>query len=286
MLLAQYGLDRGFGGGHVAADYNAMVPGTPAWAEAITGVPRAQIVALAREFAGTADKTRGRSMIIVGVAMDHWYLNVLNYRGLINLLVMCGCVGQTGGGWAHYVGQEKLRPQSGWLPLAFGLDWSRPPRQMNGTSFWYFNSDQWRYEKLGVEEILSPLADPKKYSGSLVDFNLRAVRMGWLPSAPQLNMNPLAFVRDAEAKGLDPVKHAVDQFKSGGLDFAYADPDAPENFPRVLTVWRANLLCYNDPELHQRLGRNASRKVSEEFSVKQFAEAFQNAYRSLSGSKN
>lgn len=43
---------------------------------------------------------------------------------------------------------------------------------------------------------------------------------------------------------------------------------------------------YNDPELLQRLGRNASRKVSDEFSVKQFAEAFQNAYRSLSGSKN
>jgi nitrate reductase alpha subunit len=27
------------------------------------------------------------------------------------MLMMCGCVGQTGGGWAHYVGQEKLRPQ-------------------------------------------------------------------------------------------------------------------------------------------------------------------------------
>ncbi len=34
------------------------------------------------------------------------------------MLMLCGCVGQTGGGWAHYVGQEKLRPQCGWLPLA------------------------------------------------------------------------------------------------------------------------------------------------------------------------
>ena len=242
LLLAQYGLDRGFGGGYVAADYNAMVPGTPAWAEAITGVPRAQIVELAREFARTADKTRGRSMIIVGAAMNHWYHNDMNYRGLINLLVMCGCVGQTGGGWAHYVGQEKLRPQSGWLPLAFGLDWSRPPRQMNGTSFWYFNSDQWRYEKLGVEEILSPLADPKKYSGSLVDFNLRAVRMGWLPSAPQLDTNPLQLVREAEQAGIAPVDYAVAKFKDGSLDFAYADPDAPQNFPRNLFIWRSNLL--------------------------------------------
>ncbi len=33
----------------------------------------------------------------------------MNYRGMINLLVFCGCVGQSGGGWSHYVGQEKLR---------------------------------------------------------------------------------------------------------------------------------------------------------------------------------
>jgi nitrate reductase alpha subunit len=113
---------------------------------------------------------------------------------------------------------------------------------MNGTSFWYFNSDQWRYEKLGVEEILSPLADPAKYSGSLVDFNLRAVRMGWLPSAPQLNTNPLQLVREAEKAGVAPVEYAVSKFKDGSLDFAFADPDAPQNFPRNLFIWRSNLL--------------------------------------------
>ncbi len=242
LLLAQYGVDAGFGGKYVTRDYDADVPGTPAWQEKITGVPRAQVIRIAREFARNADKTRGRSMIIVGAAMNHWFHNDMNYRGLINMLVMCGCVGQSGGGWAHYVGQEKLRPQSGWLPLAFALDWSRPPRQMNGTSFWYFNSDQWRYEKLEVGEILSPLADPKKYTGHLVDFNLRAVRMGWLPSAPQLNRNPLGLVREAEGQGVDPVQYAVSQFKSGALDFAFADPDAPENFPRNLFIWRSNLL--------------------------------------------
>ena len=42
-----------------------------------------------------------------------------NYRGVINMLVMCGCVSQSGGGWAHYVGREKLRPQAGWAPVAF-----------------------------------------------------------------------------------------------------------------------------------------------------------------------
>ncbi|HEY0939804.1 MAG TPA: nitrate reductase subunit alpha [Steroidobacter sp.] len=242
LLLAQYGVDRGFGGGNVASSYDEDVPGTPAWQERITGVPRAEVIRIAREFARTADKTHGRCMIIVGAAMNHWFHNDMNYRALINMLVMCGCVGQSGGGWAHYVGQEKLRPQTGWQPLAFALDWSRPPRQMNGTSFFYFMSDQWRYEKLEVKEILSPLADPSKYTGTLADLNLRAIRMGWLPSAPQLNRNPLKVVREAELAGVAPAAYAVEQLQRGDLKFAYADPDAPENFPRVMFIWRSNLL--------------------------------------------
>nr|MBA2814352.1 nitrate reductase subunit alpha [Candidatus Pantoea persica] len=110
---------------------------SPAWAEQICGVPRSQIEKIAREFGETAHKTHGRAMIIVGAGMNHWYHMDMNYRGLINMLVFCDCVGQTGGGWAHYVGQEKLRPQTGWTPLAFALDWNRPPRQINSTSFFY-----------------------------------------------------------------------------------------------------------------------------------------------------
>ena len=242
LLLAQYGVDRGFGGGNVASSYDDNLPGTPAWQEKITGVPRTDVIQIAREFARTADKTQGRSMIIVGAAMNHWFHNDMNYRGLINMLVMCGCVGQTGGGWAHYVGQEKLRPQSGWTPVAFGLDWSKPPRQMNGTSFFYINSSQYRYEKLDVSEILSPLADPAKYTGSLADYNIRAIRMGWLPSAPQLNTNPIKLVREAELAGVAPVDYAVGKLKDGSLDFAFADPESPENFPRNMFIWRSNLL--------------------------------------------
>ncbi|HEL4266270.1 TPA: nitrate reductase subunit alpha [Stenotrophomonas maltophilia] len=242
LLLAQYGVDRGFGGGNVASSFDDMVPGTPAWQERITGVSRAEVIEIAREFARTADKTHGRSMIIVGAGMNHWFHNDMNYRGLINMLIMCGCVGQTGGGWAHYVGQEKLRPQTGWQPLAFGLDWSRPPRHMNGTSFFYFNTGQWRYEKLQVDELLSPLADASKYSGSLADLNLRAVRMGWLPCAPQLDRNPLQLVREAEAAGVAPADYALGKFKDGSLDFAFADPDAQQNHPRMMFIWRSNLL--------------------------------------------
>jgi nitrate reductase alpha subunit len=54
LMCANYGLDRGLGGDHVARDYNEDQPFTPAWAEAITGVPRQHIIHVAREFATMA----------------------------------------------------------------------------------------------------------------------------------------------------------------------------------------------------------------------------------------
>ncbi|MCE8023773.1 nitrate reductase subunit alpha [Billgrantia aerodenitrificans] len=245
LMCANYGIDRGFGKegeDDGATSYDQIRPYTPAWQEKITGVPAEQVARIAREFADNADKTQGRSMVIVGAAMNHWYHMDMNYRGLINMLVMCGCIGQSGGGWAHYVGQEKLRPQTGWTPLAFGLDWQRPPRHMNSTSFFYNHSSQWRYEKLEVKEILSPLADPSKYTGSLIDFNVRSERMGWLPSAPQLGTNPLRLAKPAAEAGMSTKDYAVQQLKSGELAFAAEDPDSPQNFPRNLFVWRSNLL--------------------------------------------
>jgi len=242
LFCANYGLDRGLGGEHLAQSYDEVEPYTPTWAEKITGVPRDKIIAVAREFATNAEKTQGKSMVIIGAAMNHWYHMDMNYRGVINLLVMCGCIGQSGGGWAHYVGQEKLRPQTGWQPLAFALDWSRPPRQQNSTSCWYAHTDQWRYETLSVKEILSPTAPDGDWSGSMIDYNARSERMGWLPSAPQLGVNPLEVTKQAQAAGADPKDFVVNQLKSGDLDMACHDPDDPASWPRNLFVWRSNLL--------------------------------------------
>ncbi len=242
LFCANYGLDRGLGGEWVAKAFGEDVPGTPAWAEKITGVKADRIIHVAREFARTAEKTRGKSMIIIGAAMNHWYHMDMNYRGVINMLVMCGCVGQSGGGWAHYVGQEKLRPQTGWLPLAFALDWGRPPRQMNATSAWYAHTDQWRYETLTAGEILSPTAPEGDWDGSLIDYNIRAERMGWLPSAPQFKTNPLEVAKAAKAAGQEIPAYVAGQLRSGALEMSCEDPDAPENWPRNLFVWRSNLL--------------------------------------------
>jgi nitrate reductase alpha subunit len=242
LFLANYGVDQGFGGEHMPRDFDDPEPYSPAWAEQITSVPREQILAVARGFADNAEKTNGRSMVIIGAAMNHWYHMDMNYRGVINMLVMCGCVGQSGGGWSHYVGQEKLRPQSGWAPIAFALDWIRPPRQQNSTSFFYAHTDQWRYETVSTAEILSPTAPAGPWDASLIDFNARAERMGWLPSTPALKTNPLEVARAAAAAGVDPVAYTVDELKSRRLELSCMDPDDPANWPRNLFIWRSNLL--------------------------------------------
>jgi nitrate reductase alpha subunit len=240
LLCAHYGLDRGLGGA-CARSFADNLPYTPAWQEPITGIDAATAISVARGFAETAEKTSGRAMVIIGAGMNHWYHQDMGYRSIINMLMMCGTVGVSGGGWAHYVGQEKLRPQTGWTMLAFALDWVRPPRHMNGTSFFYAHSDQWRYERLDVAELLSPLADPAPYRGSMIDLNVKAERMGWLPSAPQLGVNPLTIAADAERAGMSVKDHVVGGLASGAITMACEDPDNPANFPRNLFIWRSNL---------------------------------------------
>jgi nitrate reductase alpha subunit len=242
LFVANYGLDRGLKDKNSAKSYDDDLPYTPAWAEKVTGVSREQIITVAREFASNAEKTNGRSMVILGAGLNHWYHMDMNYRGIINLLVMCGCVGQSGGGWSHYVGQEKLRPQTGWLPLAFALDWGRPPRQMNSTSFFYAHTDQWRYETLKVDEILSPTAPEGPWDGALIDYNIRAERMGWLPSAPQLKANPLDVAKAAAASKKEAKDYVAELLKSGDLHMSCEDPDDEANWPRNMFVWRSNLL--------------------------------------------
>ena len=242
LFIANYGLDRGLGDKNSAKSYDENLPYTPAWAEKVTGVPKEQIITVAREFALNAEKTNGRSMVILGAGLNHWYHMDMNYRGIMNLLIMCGCIGQSGGGWSHYVGQEKLRPQTGWLPLAFGLDWNRPPRQMNSTSFFYAHTDQWRYETLQVDEILSPTAPDGEWDATLIDYNIKSERMGWLPSAPQLQTNPLKVAKAAAKSKKEPAAYVADQLKSGKLKMSCEDPDREENWPRNLFVWRSNLL--------------------------------------------
>ncbi|MGH3361012.1 MAG: molybdopterin-dependent oxidoreductase, partial [Nocardioides sp.] len=124
LMLAQYGVGReGLTGGYATSYDDASAPYTPAWQEGITGVPATAAARIAREFAQNAEDSEGRSMILMGAGTNHWFHSDTIYRGFLGLTTLTGCQGVNGGGWAHYVGQEKCRPVTGWAQLAFGLDW-------------------------------------------------------------------------------------------------------------------------------------------------------------------
>ena len=263
LLLAQYGVRRENLPGEWAKSYeDASALYTPAWQEEITSVNANSVIKIAREFAQNAIDSGGRSMIALGAGTNHWYHSDTIYRAIISLVLLTGCQGKNGGGWAHYVGQEKARPFTGWAQLAFGADWSRPARQMAGTSFWYMATDQWRYDSWGTEGLTTPLSRGFLNKSSMADTLVKAVRMGWTPSYPTFNKNPLNIVAEAREMGKDPKQHVVNSLINGELDFSVTDPDNPINFPRVLTVWRANLLGSsgkgNEYFLHHLLGADGA----------------------------
>jgi len=159
LMLAQYGVHRdGMPGVWPSGYDDVAVPYTPAWQAEITGVAAEQCIRIAREFAANAEESQGRSMIIMGAGICQWFHGDTTYRSILALLILTGCMGRNGGGWAHYVGQEKCRPITGWISLANALDWTRPPRTMTGTSYWYMHTDQWRNDGYSTDSLASPLA--------------------------------------------------------------------------------------------------------------------------------
>ncbi|WP_155057439.1 nitrate reductase subunit alpha [Streptomyces blattellae] len=238
LLLAQYGIFRhGLPGRWPASYDDAGTPCTPAWQQAHTSVPAAKCVKIAREFARTAERSKGRCMILTGAGTNRWFHSETIYRAFLALLQLTGCQGRDGGGWAHSVGQEKCRPVTGWATLAAASDWSRPPRQMTGTAYWFLNTDQWRYDRFTADVLASPLGEGRFAGMTGADCLALSVRSGWMPSYPTFDRNPLEL---GEVFG-DPVSRVVAELRAGTLKFACEDPDAPENWPRVLTLCRAGL---------------------------------------------
>ena len=247
LLAAHLGISRGLPGDY-PKDYDDDKPFTPAWQEKYTKISRKTVIKIAREWAENGEKTKGRNLVIIGPGLNHWYHNDLNYRAVITALILTGSVGRNGGGLAHYVGQEKVAPVASWAVVAFAQDWVKPPRLQNSPSFYYVHTDQWRYDGCKYIDKVDGLP---KHS---IDFNVKAVRLGWLPFYPQFNENPLKLVEEAQksgAKSDDEIKKwIVERLKEGSLKFAIEDPDAEENWPRVWFIWRGNAIG-SSPKGHE-----------------------------------
>jgi nitrate reductase alpha subunit len=243
LMLANYGVARDGLPGQWPSGYDDPdEPYTPAWQASVTGVAAQTAARIAREFADNAEESHGRSMIIMGAGTNHWFHSDTIYRAFLTLTTVTGCQGVNGGGWAHYVGQEKVRPITGYSALATASDWSRPGRQMIQTAYWYLHTDQFRYDHFGADTLASANSGGRFAGMTTADVIAQSARMGWMPSYPTFNRNPLTLANEAAAHGQTAGEWVVAQLKADNLHFAGEDPDNPENFPRVLTIWRANLL--------------------------------------------
>jgi len=243
LMMAHIGVDRGLPGDYPSSYDDATAPYTPAWQESITGVAKEHVIQVAREFADTAARTKGKAMIAMGGGTNHWYHSDQIYRCILNLVLLTGSQGVNGGGWAHYVGQEKVRPLEGFGQIAFANDWVKSPRFMNGTSFFYFATEQFRYEYQKNDEQ-TPWGS--RYTNMHpADFNALSVRLGWLPGFPQTSQNSLDIVREQREAGADDetlIRNVANKLANGELDWAVEHPNDPRNFPRVFFNWRSNLL--------------------------------------------
>ncbi len=247
LMLAQYGVGRdGLPGEWSDGFDDASTQYTPAWQEQITGVPAAACARIAREFAANAEESGGRSMIIMGAGVCQWFHGDVTYRAMLALLMLTGCLGRNGGGWAHYVGQEKCRPLTGWISLANALDWSRPPRTMTGTSYWYMHTGQWRNDGYSTDALTSPLAPGHLRGVHTADAISQSARLGWMPFYPQFDRNPLDVADEATAavergEATDVGAYIAAELAAGRLGSALDDIDAPQNWPRTMMLWRSNL---------------------------------------------
>lgn len=244
LMMAHTGVKRGLPGDY-PTDYDDPKAYTPAWQESITGVHKNHVIKVAKEFADNAARTNGKSMIAMGGGTNHWFHSDQIYRAILNLVLLTGSQGVNGGGWAHYVGQEKVRPLEGWQQVAFAGDWIKPPRLQNGTSYFYFATDQFRYEPK-IDNINDTNWDSKYSKMHPADVNALSARLGWLPSFPQFSQNSLDIVKQARERGAKTEQEVIDdivsQIKDEKLDWAIENPDDPKNFPRVFFNWRSNLL--------------------------------------------
>ncbi len=119
---------------------------------------------------------RHPAMIIHGAGTNHWYHNDLINRAMILVVALTGNVGINGGGFNHYVGQERIWPEHGFKKLTFPQGGKK--QRFQNTTLWVF--------------CHSTQHDPHLVAGQPPEYwILEAVREGWMPIWPKNDWDSL-----------------------------------------------------------------------------------------------
>ncbi len=190
---------------------------TPEYAEKITGVSSKVIRDFAKDVGKTARESGGKVMVIHGNGINQWFNNDLNNRGIILLLALLGAIGKNGGGFAHYVGQEKIWPAPGFFYL---LAKDGMPKDLKGPKHQRFqNTTLWSYVHAEVPEMPSSQLAREKIPKSVREYIYESVKR-WESG-------------DHTWQRLYP---------RGAVDENYVKTGKPAKDPKVMIIWRANYL--------------------------------------------
>jgi len=130
-----------------------------------TGLPASDILGFARDFG-----KRRPAMIIHGAGLNHWFHNDLINRALILLVALTGDTGRNGGGFNHYVGQERVWPERGFMELAYPE--GRKKQRFQNTTLWTY--------------VHSSNRDPHQYNGRPIEWYIEeSIKNGWMPLYPK-----------------------------------------------------------------------------------------------------
>lgn len=195
-LTGSYNVDLAAGGSvsvttvfeNMKAQLNSDM--TPAQAAPITGIATDVIEDIASEIGTTAMASGGQIMIMHGAGTNHWYHNDLNNRSMLLMLSLCGAIGKNGGGFNHYVGQEKIWPVSGLKKLCFPGGGSKQ-RFQNMTMWTYVHAEA--NDGMGAPELAAA-----GYSQPIRGYLFDSVDKGWMPLYPEgcLGTNKSDFVNN------------------------------------------------------------------------------------------
>ena len=222
LTFAQYGVGRGLSGDYPKDYTDKDAAYTPAWQEIFTGIDSNTVMQFAREWAKTAEATKGKCMIIIGAGINHWYHANLMYRSGAMALMLTGCIGKNGGGLNHYVGQEKLAPMDSWGTIAFGKDWQGAVRLQQAPIWHYMNTSQYRYD--GQFSKYNTVPKNEMTSQHTADQIFKSVRMGHMPFYPQFKQNTLELGKEAQSNGASDneaiQKYVLEKLKSKELEYS------------------------------------------------------------------
>ena len=89
LMTSQYGIKR-FNHELEATSYDDVNQNIHLHGNNVTGIKPELVTQVAREFAQNAIDTKGRSMIIMGAGINHWFNSDTIYRAILNLVLLCG----------------------------------------------------------------------------------------------------------------------------------------------------------------------------------------------------